>query len=70
MGIARQVRQHGLGSGKGRLGIDEPVLPSERCQESGKGATVAEAGMVAEERQPAGGVGLGELCQEEPPEQL
>ncbi len=46
------------------------VLPSERCQEGSKGATVAEAGMVAEERQPAGGLGLSELVENEPPEQF
>ena len=70
VGVARQVGQHGLGSGEGRLGVDEPVLPSKRRQEGSEGTAVAEAGMIAEELQPAGGMGVGELRQEEPPEQL
>ncbi len=45
------------------------VLSSERRQEGSKGATVAEAGMVAEEGQPAGSVSIGQVCQQEPTEQ-
>ena len=70
VGVARQIGEHGLGSGEGRLGVDEPVLLAQRRQESSEGAPVAKACMVAEELQPAGRMGLGELGQEEPPEQL
>ena len=53
VGVARQVGQHGLGSGEGRLGVDEPVLLAEGRQDGGEGAAVAQAGMVAEELEPA-----------------
>jgi hypothetical protein len=65
VGVARQVRQHGLGSCEGRLGIDEPVLLSERHQEGREGALVAEAGMIGEELQAVGNMGLGELVEKE-----
>jgi hypothetical protein len=36
MGIAAEIAQHALGSCEGRLGIDDPVLPSKRVEESGQ----------------------------------
>jgi hypothetical protein len=69
VGVAGQVSQHRLRPGEGRLGIDEPVLFAQRCQESSKGAGIAQAVVIAEELQVPGSMGLGELRQEEPPEQ-
>ena len=68
--VARQVGEHGLRPGEGRLGVDERALLAERRQDGGKGLLIAEAEMIAEEAQTAGGMERGKLIDEEPPEQL
>jgi hypothetical protein len=61
VGIARQIGQHSLRACDGRLGVDEPVLPAQGCQDGGKGATVAEVLLIAEELEMPGRMGGGEL---------
>ena len=68
-GLTSEIGEHRIGPGEGRLGIDEPVLPSQRRQARGEGCSVAQAIEVAEEGQPTRRVNLGEAGQEEPPEQ-
>jgi hypothetical protein len=61
VGLARQIGQHRLGACEGGLGVDEPILPAQGCQEAGKGAAVAEARMRAEELEMPGRMGVGKL---------
>ena len=69
VGVAGEIGEHRLGPGEGRLGVDEPVLPPERREMRGEGLSATQAFELAEERQPARRVGVGETGQEEPPEQ-
>ena len=69
MGVAGEIGEHRLGPGEGRLGIDEPVLLPQRREMGGEGPPIAQAVEIAEERQPARRVGVGEAGQEEPAEQ-
>src|SRR3954471_22546871 len=59
VGIAGEIGEHRLGPGKGRLGIDEPVLPPQRRKVRGEGWAMAQALDLAEEHQPARGWGVG-----------
>ena len=68
MGVAGEVGEHCFWPGEGRLGVDKPILSLER-RESGEGLATTQALGLAKERQPARRVGVGERCQEEPPEQ-
>jgi hypothetical protein len=61
VGVAREIGEHCLGPGEGRLGVDEPVLLTEWCELRGKGLGVAQAGVFAEERQPADRVAASSL---------
>ena len=36
MGVAGEVGKHRLRPGEGRLGVDEPLLPLERCEMCGE----------------------------------
>ncbi len=69
VGVAGEIGEHRLGSGEGRLGVDEPVLLPQRREIGGKGRPVAQAAELAEECQPARHMGVGDPGQEEPPEQ-
>ncbi len=40
MGLAGEIGEHRLGAGKGRLGIDEPVLPPQRREMGSEGLLV------------------------------
>ncbi len=70
MGVARQVGEHRLRTGEWALGIDEPPGLPQRLEECSEGLWVGEMGVVAKELEAAGGMGGGELVEEEPPEQL
>src|SRR5215475_3781143 len=59
MGVAGEIGEHRLGPGEGWLGIDEPVLPSQRREMPGEGLTATEALDLAEEPQLARRVGAG-----------
>ena len=50
--IARQVGEHRLGSGEGRLGIDHPALAANRLQMTQEGPTVGEVRRRSEEGEP------------------
>src|SRR6516162_2991684 len=69
MGVAGEVGEHCFWPGEGRLGVDKPVLPHERCEVRGEGFAATQTLDLAEEREPARRVGVGERRQEEPPEQ-
>ena len=68
MGVARQIGQHRLGSAERTLGIDDPLDPAQRRQIGGEGLVLSELGVIAEELQPAGGVGGGQHLQDQAPE--
>src|SRR5262252_9004370 len=51
------------------LGVDEPVLPLERCEMCVEGLAATQVLDLAKEREPALCMGIGEARQEEPPEQ-
>ena len=69
MGVAGEVGKHCFWPSEGRLGVDEPFLPLERCEMGGKGLAAPQVLDRAKEREPARRVGVGETGQEEPPEQ-
>src|SRR5260370_22475503 len=69
MSVAGEIGQHRLGPGEGRLGVEEPVLPPQRREMRGESLAATQARDLAEKRQPACGVSVGERGQEEPPEQ-
>src|SRR6266581_4829167 len=69
VGVASEIGEHRLGPRERGLGVNEPLLLPQRREIGGKGRPVAEAVELAEERQPARRVGVGERSQEEPPEQ-
>ena len=67
--VTGEIGEHRLRPGEGRLGVNKPVLPPQRREMPGEGLATTEARDLAEEPQPAGGIGIGERSQEEPPEQ-
>jgi hypothetical protein len=68
--VARQIGKHRLWPGKGWLGVDHPVLLSQRCDEAQEGALFARPGVVAEEVEPARGMNLKQPCQEQAAEKF
>src|SRR5260370_31643966 len=56
--------------GGGNIPTYSAFLAPERRQVTEEGASVAQAGVVTEELEPAGGMQLLQLSQEQPPEQL
>ena len=54
MGVAREIGEHGLRSGEGPLGVDDPFGAAQRRERGVEGAVVCERGEVAEEGEPAG----------------
>src|SRR5215472_7037659 len=69
LGVAGEIGEHRLRPGEGRLGVDEPVLPLERCEMCVEGLAATQVLDLAKEREPALCMGIGEARQEEPPEQ-
>src|SRR5262249_56445189 len=69
MGVAGEIGQHRLRPGEGRLAVDKPFLPLERCEMCGKDLAAMEVLDLAKKREPACRVGVDECGQEEPPEQ-
>jgi hypothetical protein len=59
-----------LGAGERRLGVDDPILLSELRDETQEDAFLAQPGVVAEEGEPAGGMKLKQLRQEQAAEQF
>jgi hypothetical protein len=47
MGVAAEIAQHALGPREGRLGIDDPVLPSKRVEDGGDADLAAEVLRIA-----------------------
>ena len=60
MGVAGEIGEDRLRTGKGSLGVDEPVFLPQRCEMGGEGRPVVQAIEVVKERQPARRVSLGE----------
>ncbi|GCD57370.1 hypothetical protein NBRC3222_2707 [Acetobacter pasteurianus NBRC 3222] len=52
VGITRQVGQHRFGTGKRRLGVDDPGSAAHRGQIPQKGTAVCQRGKTAPEGQP------------------
>src|SRR5439155_19667652 len=69
MGVAGEVGEYCFWPGEGRLGVDKPVLPLERCEVRGEGFAATQTLDLAKEHQPPRRVGIGERSPEEPPEQ-
>ena len=69
MGVAGEIGQDRLGSGERALGEDDPLAATQRGQACDEGGAVGQARKVAEEAEAAFQVGVGELVQEQPPEQ-
>src|SRR5260370_72146 len=68
VGVAGEIGEHRFGPGGGRwLDVEEPFLPAERGKMCGQGFPATQAFELAEERQRARRVGIGEARQEEPP---
>jgi hypothetical protein len=59
VGVAGETGEHRLRSGKGRLGVEEPVLPPQRRAMSSASPPIAQAIEIAEEGQPTRRVGVG-----------
>jgi hypothetical protein len=70
VGVTRQIREHRLGSGERRLGVDHPPLLRDRREVTQERAPVGELGQVAEERKPALAVQLVQPGEEQAAEQL
>lgn len=68
-GVAREIGEHGLGSGERGLGIDDPFGLAQGCQVVCEGTTLDQPGMIAEEQEAAGLVGGRELLQDHASEQ-
>jgi hypothetical protein len=69
MGVAGEIGKHCFWPSEGRLGVDEPFFPLERCETCGEGLAAMQVLDLAKEREPACRVGVGERRQEQPPEQ-
>src|SRR6516162_10810027 len=69
MGVAGEIGKHCFSPGEGRLGVDEPVLPSERCEMCFEGLAATQVLDLAKEREPTCRVCVGERRQEQPLEQ-
>src|SRR6516162_854338 len=67
--VAGEIGEHSLGSGEGRLGINEPVLPLEWREVCSEGLAATQALDLTKERQPTRRMSMCESGQEEPPEQ-
>src|SRR6516164_11474385 len=60
MGVAGAIGKYRLRPGEGRLGVDEPLLPLERCEMSGEGLRAPQVLDLDKEREPACRVDVGE----------
>src|SRR6201993_4579741 len=52
VGVAGEIGENRLRPGEGRLGVDEPVLPLERCETCGEGLAAMQVLDFAKEREP------------------
>jgi len=68
--VARQIGEHGLRPGERRLGIDDPVLFTDRRQVPQEGAPVGQVGEAAEEGEPPRCVERDQPGHEQAAEQL
>ncbi len=69
VGVAGEIGEHGLRSGEGPLGVDDPLGAAQRRERGVEGAFVGERGEIAEEGQAAGLVERGEAFEKEAAEQ-
>ena len=69
MGVAAEIGKHCLRPGEGRLGVDEPSLPLERCEMCVEGVAAMQALDLGKEREPARRMGVDKRRQKQPPEQ-
>src|SRR5215467_8987792 len=52
MGVAGEIGEHCFRPGEGRLGVDEPFLPPERCEMGVEGLAAMQVLDLAKERKP------------------
>jgi hypothetical protein len=64
VGVARQIRRHGLRPAERFLGVDHPLDLAQRREKGGEGSRLGECGVVAEEGETSGLMGSEELAQE------
>ena len=69
VGIAGEIGEHGIGTGEGTLGIDNPLHAAQGLEELPERIPVLERSIGTEELQRAFGVGGGKPFAHEPPEQ-
>ena len=69
MGIAGEIGEHGIGTGKGTLAIDKPIHTAQGLEELPERVPILERGIGSEELQRAFGMGGGKPFAHEPPEQ-
>ena len=69
VGVAGQIGQYLLGSGKRALGVDEPVRRPQRVEVGPEGPRVGKMLVLAEELEAAGGMSIDQRPQHAPPEQ-
>ena len=69
VGVAGEIGEHGTRSGKRPLGVDDPIDLAQAAEVVGESPRVGEWRMIAEEPQTTGGVGFGELVEEQSAEQ-
>ena len=70
VGVAGQVGKHRLRPGEGRLGVDDPLLPSDGSKVAQEGASFGEVRHGPEEGEPPGVVQRDQPRQKDPSEQL
>ena len=69
VGVAAEIGEHGLGSGEGALGVDDPFDLAQGSEMAGEGGRVGEVAEIVEEAQAAGPVGGDELLRDQAAEQ-
>ncbi len=69
MGIAGEIGEHGLGSGKGTLGIDHPLALSYGFEPVGKSLHFSQSLEFTEEAELADMIGIEKFFEEQAPEQ-
>ena len=69
VGVAGKVGEHGLGSAEGRLGVNDPLLLAQWCEEGAERRWTGEVRMLTEELEASGFVGGEELLDEQSAEQ-
>src|SRR6185503_13478780 len=68
MGIAAEIGLHLVRAAEGWLGVDHPLLVTQRAEAVGEGGRPRQRGKLAEEAEPAAGVGGLQFAEKQAPE--